>query len=347
MLTVSIAPHSGLVHRSMATNHEILVQRGPAWRWQRASDLIHAGRNACRRRDDLLTLRAVDYVRAWLRAGTARRQQTVIRKFPEIHSARCLAESPREQRWMLEASLLAGLQDAEIARRLELSVDAVRGFAELFYDVRPGLEATDWVLEHAIFGRRNCERYVDPVYEEALRLAYQGGPQVLEAVIECFQRWPGLWYEDFGAKTHESCAPMHSEAAAETTFADSGEAADSLSCPDAVQKCGRGVQKRGRKSEAEDAGGRLNRENRGNTVGSDRTFERLAKVALALQLAALPESIQRGPSWLRALELMRKWLAELEFCSQQLAELTGDERPQVVLTTVDIPVENTPLSAAG
>jgi hypothetical protein len=153
------------------------------WRWQRAGELL-ASRARRRRRDDGWVARARRFRAALARARGDDRDPRVARADPALLGARRLARVDRRRRWVLEARLLAGQSDAEVAARMGLGADAVAAYEAVFYAVRDGLGATDWV-HLVVIGLGLYDGFDSADEETALKLyGYHLGPLVLDALLE-------------------------------------------------------------------------------------------------------------------------------------------------------------------
>src|SRR5262245_46423013 len=124
--------------------------RSPAWRWERAQALVRQGRYVSPRRDDAPTGRAVRYLRQLRRC----RQGTQLRKlavtYHDIHAARQLHERGGTAVVAVQARLLARQSFEEVARRTSVTVEAVKTYEALFFNVTDHLDAKDWVVVQAI-----------------------------------------------------------------------------------------------------------------------------------------------------------------------------------------------------
>ena len=94
-----------------------------------------------------------------------------------------------ERRQILEARLLTGESDEEIARRFDIAPDAVNCYEKLFFNVRDRLHCSDWIylttLRRPAAGAANENGALTDeergfVYR---RFGYYGGPLVLDAEI--------------------------------------------------------------------------------------------------------------------------------------------------------------------
>lgn len=114
----------------------------PDWRWQRARWLVEHGKYFVRTRDDGLTGRAVEFLRALRRGPTERQLAKLEARMPDIVHAHRLADAPGQLRLEVEARLLAGQPTEKIAERTGVTPGAIDSYAGLFFDVAGRLDAT-------------------------------------------------------------------------------------------------------------------------------------------------------------------------------------------------------------
>lgn len=93
------------------------------------------------------------------------------------------AEDKNQTRWALEARVLAGETDDEIADKLGVEAGVINAFVNVFFDVREKMRHMDYV-QTVIMGdavtRGLQERHYDLLWK---MMGLQGGPHVLDAVI--------------------------------------------------------------------------------------------------------------------------------------------------------------------
>jgi hypothetical protein len=108
----------------------------------------------------------------------------VARADPAVHGACQLWRGLSRPRWELEARLLAGQSDSEIAAKMDIEAGVVEAYEAVFYDVRDGLGASDWV-HLSVIGPRLHEGFDPGDAETILKLyAYNCGHAVLDALLE-------------------------------------------------------------------------------------------------------------------------------------------------------------------
>jgi len=169
---------------SMAQN----PSRVPDWRWLRAQDIAHGGPPATVRRDGTtsttLIRKATQFYKAWKRCDSDERQMKLAERAPIVFWAHYLYAQPDHPlRWSVEARILAGETDREIARRIGCGEEIIQLYEALFFNVREKLNCTDYifnvVLKDAVL-RGLHEREKDLLWK---LMAYLGGSHLLDAVI--------------------------------------------------------------------------------------------------------------------------------------------------------------------
>ena len=118
--------------------------RPAAARWARAYRVFLLGDPPDPRRDDPLTTTVLDYQRVL--GGTARPAACPAPRFRPLHRAHRVPAENGETRWELEARLLAGEPDRDIAGRVGLPPRLVALYHDVFCTCRDRLAASDWVM---------------------------------------------------------------------------------------------------------------------------------------------------------------------------------------------------------
>jgi hypothetical protein len=98
------------------------------------------------------------------------------------------------QRWEIEARLLAGQSDDEIAGRLGVEAEVVLAYEKIYFDVRDKLESTDWIRFNAI-GPGLYQGFDPGDLELVWKVyAFHLGPLVLDDLIAATGGGtPGTW----------------------------------------------------------------------------------------------------------------------------------------------------------
>jgi hypothetical protein len=158
-------------------------QREIDWRWQRACRIVAERRNTSKKRDDPAIIAAVSFHRALDRCQTERDRESLRRRWPGLFEAHHLAQDDGPRLWEVQARLLANETDEVIAERSRISIEAVRWYERLFFQVRDRLRARDWIMVQAIGPRVLTgvdEHDLGPLWKA---FGYFGGELVLEVVL--------------------------------------------------------------------------------------------------------------------------------------------------------------------
>jgi hypothetical protein len=131
------------------------------------------------------------YLRAQARAvGHGKRRS---RRRSTLAAAHELAGREDPVRWEVEARILAGQSDSEIATRCHLPADVIGTYAEVFFDVRPRLAARGWIAARVIGPGLYCGFSDGDVGALWAMCGWSGGVCVLNAFIDNFRR---VWQPD-------------------------------------------------------------------------------------------------------------------------------------------------------
>tara|TARA_R110002111_G_scaffold108086_1_gene166719 strand:- start:6210 stop:7064 length:855 start_codon:yes stop_codon:yes gene_type:complete len=146
----------------------------PCWRWDVAKEIIKQPEESYVP-EDQVTKDAVSYLRTQDEA-----------QFPEIHAASQIYQEDGLSRAELEARILVGQSDAEIAGYCDLTTEVVSVYAKLLYCVRERITGSDWLLKHAVgephfFGYKNHN-----LRQLWAWFALQGLPVILDEVIRTY-----------------------------------------------------------------------------------------------------------------------------------------------------------------
>ena len=163
----------------------------PAWRHRRAADLAASAKPATRRGDDPSIRALAAFLSAWGRRGD-RGKADLSQRTPEVAEAYVLFTSDclRHRRWECEARLLARQADDEIAAACGMTAGAVRCYHQLFFEVRPRLDATHYV-QHVILGGRPAAGFGPDDAETLLKVyGYGRGPRAVDDILRLFREPP-------------------------------------------------------------------------------------------------------------------------------------------------------------
>lgn len=164
-------------------------KRAPHWRWLRAMQIDGGGYKASRAIDGPDGYR---WIRRALRMK--RRYELAGNRPPSLYGLMALdremfwaytlwLEEKQPTRWMIEARVLAGETDEEIAAKLGTAPEIITAYIDVFFDVREKLGNLDYVCG-TVMGdavtRGLQERHYDLLWK---MLGYTGGPHVLDATM--------------------------------------------------------------------------------------------------------------------------------------------------------------------
>jgi len=115
------------------------------WRYQDARNLAAGKRTNWADDDDSLVVDCAEYLKAMELAAAGRERVAARARWPLIRAACELAEDSGLQRAEIQAWLLAGQTDEQIAEKCHVRPELVDCFERLFFSVRHCLRATDYL----------------------------------------------------------------------------------------------------------------------------------------------------------------------------------------------------------
>lgn len=155
--------------------------RLPDWRWRRAVACAAPGRRCSPTKDDAETVTLAKFARAEADARTAAARARLAAAWPGLPAAMALWAGDTLRRAEVEARLLAGQADADVAARTGLSAEAVGWYEAAYFEVRAHLNARDWVVTRAIGARAILDR--DDPSALLKTVGYHAGPVLLDFVL--------------------------------------------------------------------------------------------------------------------------------------------------------------------
>lgn len=155
--------------------------RSPAWRWDRANDLINTGRYLSRKRDDAPTGIAVDYLREINRCASELRLKRVRQRFRYVVQAHDIWKAATRERLEIETRILARQTDTEIGFEMNLPPETVQAWHDLFFHVRDRISATSYVTFQII--GLDPQRPLTPIQLMQLCVLHHG-PHLIEPWFE-------------------------------------------------------------------------------------------------------------------------------------------------------------------
>lgn len=167
-------------------------RRAPHWRWLRAMQIDSGGPRASKNLDGPAGFtwirRASRMKRHWEQANNRPNAvyAAMLRDKDMFWAHSIWAEEKNPTRWAIEARVLAGESNAQIAYKLGTTEDVVGAYVNVFFDVREKMQHMDYVLNVILSDavtRGLQERHYDLLWK---MLGYQGGEHVLDAVLSRF-----------------------------------------------------------------------------------------------------------------------------------------------------------------
>ena len=170
------------------------LKRAPSWRWLRAMEIDGGGFKATKALDGSDGFRWIRRALRFKRRFDAAGNQTpaiyavVLTDRPLFWAHSIWADEKSPVRWAIEARILAGESNDEIAGKLGTKADVIDVYANTFFDVRSKLQNMDYVLTVVLADavtRGLQERHYDLLWK---MLGYCGGAHVLDATISRFTK---------------------------------------------------------------------------------------------------------------------------------------------------------------
>src|SRR5438067_11507186 len=121
---------------SFSLNHPFRV---PDRRFRRAKDLVTSNRPTSRRHDDADTIELGHFLRAEHRSQDDKSRALLERRWPALCIAALIAASDVPRRWELDARLLGGQSDENVAVACGMTPEAVRCYETVHFNVRDRL----------------------------------------------------------------------------------------------------------------------------------------------------------------------------------------------------------------
>lgn len=157
--------------------------RRPDWRWQRAVLLRQEKRNARRRYDDEFVAAALRFQKAQAAWQGPYAHIQLAERWPHLYQAWNVERHGNARvRHELQARLLSQQPLEDVAARLSLTVDDVRWYRQIFFQVEDRLKATGYIV-HVVFGE-NFIRMREGDYATLWKFfGYFMGPLVLDTIV--------------------------------------------------------------------------------------------------------------------------------------------------------------------
>lgn len=169
------------------------------WRAERVITLLNeSGRpRRATRHDDEYIKRYRLFLRRWRDAGTPSQKQLLFPPYPDLYHAQRIVESPdKEMPAVLEARILTGASNLDIAGEMATSPAVVRAYEKLFFNVRDRLDQLDYIrnmvlmpaIRDAALGEERNVISHERRHAAYRLLAYVGGTTVLDFILFGFER---------------------------------------------------------------------------------------------------------------------------------------------------------------
>ncbi len=191
------------------------------WVWDRAKNIRSGGPAFHRKLDGKWVAAAVKLQTALDQSRSMQDRYLASLAQGGPFFAQCLWDKEQHpQRWELEARILAGQPDDEIAQRLGTDADVIEAYEAIFFNVRPKLNNRGYVLHQAIgpaVARGLKDREVDAMWK---LMGYLGGARVLDHLIGFVGNCPHPTNDagvlDFFHRDHRQVLQMRSAVLART-----------------------------------------------------------------------------------------------------------------------------------
>lgn len=167
--------------------------RGTAWRWEQARLMREKKVRIAAKTADKHVLQAYKFQIALEKCKDDVDRWTLMEQYADLYSAYLIHrrgddEDRHPMRFAIEARLLSGQQDREIAELLGISVSAVELYERLFFNVKEKLKHTDYVMT-CVIGPSVHAGLSDRDYDLLWKLyGYLYGPTMLDAFISTTSR---------------------------------------------------------------------------------------------------------------------------------------------------------------
>ena len=166
--------------------------RAPHWKWLRALSIDGGGPNATKRRDGA---DGVQWVRRAIRLkrhhAAACNNQNALYNLAQIDNElfwahNIWAEDKQPTRWAIEARILAGESDEDIAVKVGCEPAVIAAYESVFFNVRDKLANTGYIV-NVVMAESVTKGITERQYDLLWKMfGYTGGPYVLDAVITRF-----------------------------------------------------------------------------------------------------------------------------------------------------------------
>lgn len=161
--------------------------RAPDWRYNRALEVASSRKRASRRVDDAATFQAIRFLRAYRQLTDDREREYLFQHDMGLYYAHAIyteSEEP-DTRFVVEARLLAGQTDEEIAQLVSTLPATIEWYHRLFFDVRERLSHRDYIVNTVL---KDSLRRGAGSYDFSTKLfGYFGGSVALDHMLYGFR----------------------------------------------------------------------------------------------------------------------------------------------------------------
>jgi hypothetical protein len=170
------------------------------WREERVIGLIEAEggpKRASKKFDDKYVRQYRNFLFRWRTKTSPEEKQLMFPKYPELYHAQRIRENDdQEFQAVMQARILSGASNVEIAEAQSTAPAVVRWYEKMFFDVRERLSSRDYIRnvvlipairESVSFDDREILT-ADKKQAICKMLAYVGGPKVLDFALMGFER---------------------------------------------------------------------------------------------------------------------------------------------------------------
>lgn len=168
----------------MLLAHPDNPNRPPDWRWQYAQWLGQHKKNARSDKDDRYVCVLKRYLAAHSKCKTDEEIELLAFKFPGLFWAEQIRNTKnRDTRWAIEARLLSEEPLEDIAQKIHTSVDTIKWYELVFFNVLPYLRCKDYIVLN-VLGRSVHAGLYERDYDLLWKLlGYTYGPVFLDYML--------------------------------------------------------------------------------------------------------------------------------------------------------------------
>lgn len=162
--------------------------RGGDWRWRRAMDLSTGSFPPDAAIDSPIIDRAAAFLRCRHRAGAGRVDERLAATFSDIAGAEQLSKAPMLQLLAVQARVLSGQSDDDIATKTGIDATVIAAYERLFFTCRGvNPKASGW-LHNSLIKVDWLPGGATTLRSMALILSLSGGPPVADAILDTLSR---------------------------------------------------------------------------------------------------------------------------------------------------------------